>query len=195
LTTLRAGEAADAAACARLHVERIHEGFLARLGPRFLTRLYRRIAVDPRSFLVVAADGERIAGFVAGTEDTGALYRSFLLHDGVVAAAGALPSLAREPGKVLETLRYGRRGAGDDLPPAELLSTAVDVHYTGRGIGSELVAVFTHALRERGVASARVVVGAGNDTAVAVYRKGGFEPVTVTEVHAGTASTVLVWRA
>ena len=44
---VRLGTAADAGAAARLHAGLITEGFLARLGPRFLRHLYRRVAAAP----------------------------------------------------------------------------------------------------------------------------------------------------
>ena len=49
---LRTGTVADAAAAAALHAGQISEGFLSILGPRFLTKLYRRVARTPGSFLL-----------------------------------------------------------------------------------------------------------------------------------------------
>ena len=46
----------DAAAAAALHAGQIGEGFLTFLGPRFLRRLYRRVARTPGSFLLVVED-------------------------------------------------------------------------------------------------------------------------------------------
>ena len=54
---MRPGGPDDAAAAAALHAGRITEGFLPLLGPSFLGRLYRRICLDPGSFLLVADDG------------------------------------------------------------------------------------------------------------------------------------------
>ena len=50
---LRVGTEDDAAVAADLHAGQIGEGFLAILGPRFLRRLYRRVARTPDSFLLV----------------------------------------------------------------------------------------------------------------------------------------------
>lgn len=188
---VRVGTEADVYLAATMHASEIGEGFLPSLGRPFLARLYRRIVRAPRSFLLVADDDGRAVGFVAGSEDVGALYRAFLLHDGAAAALRALPRIVRSARRVVETLRYP---AGDaDLPAAELLAIAVAPDARGRGIGHALVDAFTAELRRRHVEAARVVVAADNDGAVRVYQACGFKPAARIEVHKGTTSQVLTW--
>ncbi len=187
---IRAGIAADAALAASLHASEIGEGFLPSLGRPFLERLYRRIVKDPGAFLLVAEDDGPAVGFVAGTDDVRALYRSFLLHDGVPATLLALPRVVRAWRKVLETLRYPAGEA--ELPSAELLAIAVAAGQRGKGVGSQLVEALTDEFDRRSVPAVRVVVGAANDAAIALYRRGGFRPVARLEVHRGTPSQVLV---
>ncbi len=88
--SIRLGTSNDAVAAALLHSSRINEGFLPTLGPRFLGRLYRRIARDQGSFLMVAEKDGEILAMASSTENLGHLYRVFILRDGVIAAAGAL---------------------------------------------------------------------------------------------------------
>jgi ribosomal protein S18 acetylase RimI-like enzyme len=153
---------------------------------------------SPRAFIVVADEpasggGERhVCGFVAVAEDTGALYREFIVHDGVRAAVAATAGIARKPKAVWETARYGLRG-GDDAVGAEVLSTAVAADCGGRGIGTGLVRVAVEELRRRGVGSARVVTAVGNVAAVKAYEGGGFRVVGLEEVHSGIAQQLLVW--
>jgi ribosomal protein S18 acetylase RimI-like enzyme len=196
MTEIRAGTEADAAAAAALHASEISEGFLPSLGRPFLTRLYRRIVRSPESFLLVAADGESIVGFVAGTERVRDLYRSFLLHDGAIATLAALPRVVRAWRRVFETLRYPA-GAGDagarDLPAAELLAIAVAPAGRGQGTGGRLVAALTSELQRRGVGAVRVVVGAENGAAIGLYEHCGFTKTARIEVHRGTPSQVLTW--
>ena len=135
---LRTGRAGDADAVATLHAERIGEGFLVTLGPRFLTRLYRRIALSPAAALVVAEDGQRIVGFVATAASTRRLYGDFLLRDAIPAGLAAAPAVLRAPRRVWETLRYGS-AEGGDLPAAEVLSIAVAADAAGKGIGGALL--------------------------------------------------------
>ncbi|MGH9151784.1 MAG: GNAT family N-acetyltransferase [Acidimicrobiales bacterium] len=191
---VRRGTVADADTAALLHAAEIREGFLATLGPGFLTLLYRRLVRDPRSFLVVAdqCDGiDGIAGFAAATEDLGRLYRTFLWHDGGRAVACAAPRLIRCASRVRETLRYrdsGERGAG-----AEVVSVAVTSRCHGRGIGRALVEETKTELARRGVGAARVVAARDNEAALALYRACGFRVASEMQVHRGTTSVVLVW--
>jgi ribosomal protein S18 acetylase RimI-like enzyme len=188
---LRPARADDAATVAALHAERISEGFLVTLGPRFLARLYRRIALSPSAVLVVAESGDRIVGFVAAASSTRRLYGEFLRRDAVPAGLAAAPAALRAPRRVWETLRYG---SGDgDLPAAEVLSIAVAANAGGRGIGGALLAAALEELTVAGVPAARVVTAAGNDAALAMYERAGFRRRTRTEVHAGVPQEVLVW--
>ena len=138
--TIRRGTHDEAREAARLHASSITEGFLPRLGPRFLAFLYQRIARDDRSFLFVDDSGAAgLDGMIAGTSDVGALYRRFAVRDGWAAALVAAPHIVRNLRPVVETWRYGRGADGDhDLPAAELLSVAVDDRARGRGVDHRL---------------------------------------------------------
>lgn len=189
---LRTGTTADALAVARLHAERIGEGFLVTLGPRFLTRLYRRIALSPHGVLIVAESGERVAGFIGAATSTRRLYGEFLRRDALAAGVAAAPAVLHNPRRVWETFRYGT-GADGGLPAAEILSIAVASDAGGRGIGGALVAEAQEQLAELGTHEARVVTAIGNDAALAMYERAGFRRHTRTEVHAGVPQEVLVW--
>lgn len=192
--TLRLAGEADAPRLAELHAARISDGFLPRLGPAFLTRLYRRIVRSPGAFAyVVAADDAPADGFAAAAVDTGRLYREFVRHDGVAAGLAAAPRLLRSWRRVLETLRYP--SAGDDLPAAEILAVAVDAAASGRGIGRTLVEAATAELARRGVDAAKVVTGADNEAARRLYAACGFTERARIEVHEGAPSEVLVWNS
>jgi ribosomal protein S18 acetylase RimI-like enzyme len=197
---IRRGTAADADVAARLHAGLITEGFLARLGPRFLRHLYRCVADGPDSFLLMAegavaegatATGAPIAGFLAGALDLRALYRRFALRHGPVAALSSLPRLLGALPRVWETLRHGAAGAGAEGAEAELLSVAVDPAWQGRHVGALLVEGFLAELGRRGVASSHVVVGADNAPAVALYGRAGFTGVRTFELHRGTTSLLM----
>jgi ribosomal protein S18 acetylase RimI-like enzyme len=185
---VRFGTDADAHRAAVLHCSAISEGFLAALGPRFLTHLYRRIVRSPDAFLLVADRDGTPVGFIAGALDLGALYRRFLLHDGVPAALSSLPRLLTSWRRAWETLRHGT-GGGETR--AELLSVAVDPSCRGRHLGSLLVDGFLAELTRRDASYAQVVVGADNTAAIALYRRSGFETDHSFELHRGTTSLVM----
>jgi ribosomal protein S18 acetylase RimI-like enzyme len=210
---VRLGRAQDAEAVASLHARLIAEGFLSSLGPRFLSLLYRRVVRSAHSFLLVADDGEATAGFVAGADSVGRLYRDFMVRDGPAAVLAAPLRLLAGLPRVLETLRHGASGdsgrvddgAGGGEPrraaggrgatagpeTSELLSIAVDPAWQGRGVGAELVTAFLHEVARRGGGRARVVVGAANEPAVALYHRAGFSAVRSFELHPGTESLLL----
>jgi ribosomal protein S18 acetylase RimI-like enzyme len=205
--TVRTATSRDAAAVAALHCAAIEDGFLSTLGPAFLTRLYARIATSSNGFLLVV-DGRPsgrhsdpdIAGFVAGSATVSRLYREFLWRDGPAVALHSGGRLVRSLPRVIETLRHGAaRGpqpTGSSAPTGaaasetELLALAVDQRARGRGIGAALVTAFM-GTAVVGSTTARVVVGADNDRAIAVYRRAGFREDRQFELHAGTPSLLM----
>lgn len=191
---VRRAVAAEVDVVARLHVNAIGEGFLATLGRRFLARLYRRMLRSERSFVLVAADGTDVLGFVAVAEDTRAFYREFLLRDGFIAGMAALQGLLRRPRHVWETLRYGASADVSGLPRAEVLAVAVDAAARGRGLGTRLLEEALSELGRRGVRSARVVTVPDNEAARRMYEAAGFERRATIELHHGVAQDVLVWK-
>ena len=187
---LRTGTDGDAAAAAALHAGQIREGFLAFLGPRFLRRLYRRVARTPSCFLLVIEDDGTAVGFLAGSTDVRALYRSFVLRDGVTTVLACGGRLLGSWRRVIETLRHGTGGAGSGT---ELLAMAVDPTAQGRGAGTLLVEGFLAEVGRRGQRAAYVVVAEDNETAVTLYRRNGFRMVERFELHSGTESLVMQW--
>ncbi len=206
--TVRLATRRDAPAVAALHAMAIDEGFLSTLGERFLSRLYSRIVASPHGFLLVADSPEpvggpepRLAGFVAGSAEVGRLYREFLLRDGLSVTISSGGRLIRSLPRVVETLRHGASGAvarhghaahsGDRGAETELLALAVDGAERRRGIGAALVEAFLMTARSPGSVSARVVVGATNSRAIALYGRAGFRESARLELHSGTESLLM----
>jgi ribosomal protein S18 acetylase RimI-like enzyme len=188
-TSVRVGGPSDASTAARLHAQLISEGFLSSLGPRFLGRLYNRIARAEGSFLLIAEADSTAVGFIAGSVALGRLYRTFLLRDGLASSLSAPVRLLGALPRVLETLRHGRGDVGSG--GAELLAVAVDPGWRGHHVGGQLVGCFLAELEHRGVRSAHVIVGADNAAAIAMYRRAGFAPVETFEMHRGIRSVLM----
>ena len=191
---IRPGTVEDAETAASLHTVEIREGFLSSLGPRFLAYLYRRLALSPDSFLLIAETDGRPVGFLAGTENVATLYRRFLVHDGVAAALTSAPRLIRAIPRVLETLRHGSH-PGDASTQAELLSIAVDGSARRSGAGRLLVSAFLVEMRRRDVPAADVVVAKDNLGAIRLYQSQGFKTAVEFENHPGTVSLLMRWEA
>jgi ribosomal protein S18 acetylase RimI-like enzyme len=184
----------DVARVAELHVDRIHEGFLATFGTAFLRRLYRRALLSPEAFVLVAAGGEHdspVVGFVAGAHDLARLYRTFLLRDGLVAGVMAAPRLARSLPRVFETLRYP--ATTDELPRAEVLAVAVAADRTGQGVGHRLVDAAMSEFGARDTPAVKVVAGSANRPALRLYEGCGFARRRTITIHGQARSEVLVW--
>jgi ribosomal protein S18 acetylase RimI-like enzyme len=184
----------DAVDAARLHHEQLSGSFLATLGPGFLRVLYRSLVLDDSSTVRVARAGDRVVGFVAGTDDTGRFMRRFVRRDGLRAAVAGAGGLLRRPGAAWETVRYGPASAdGEGLPTAELLALAVDPAARRQGLGLRLIRSLQEDAHLRGVPGMRVTVAADNAAAIAAYERAHFRRATRIEVHRGHPSEVLVW--
>jgi ribosomal protein S18 acetylase RimI-like enzyme len=179
---------------ARLHSGQIRGGFLSLLGPSFLSHLYRRICLSPGSFLMVAEDNGGVVGFVAGSADVGALYRDFLVHDGLRVAWASAGRLLRHWRSALETLRHGTGSDGPRGSGVELLAIAVDPGRQGEGVGESLIRAFLDRATGDGRDAAHVVVAADNVGAVRFYGRAGFVVAGRFELHAGTVSLLMQWR-
>jgi ribosomal protein S18 acetylase RimI-like enzyme len=191
LTEATLREAGDAA---RLHHEQLAGSFLASLGPGFLRVLYRRLVLDTSSTVHVARAGDRVVGFVAGTDDTALFMRGFVRRDGPRAAVAGAAGLLRHPRAAWETLRYGPASADvEGLPAAELLALAVDPAARRQGLGLRLIQGLQDDACARRIPGLRVTVAADNTGAIAAYERAGFRRAARTEVHRGRSSEVLVW--
>lgn len=191
--TLRAAQPSDVRAIADLHATRIDEGFLTSLGTSFLRRLYARVLHSHDAFIVVDDLDGVTTGFAAGVADLGALYRRFIVRDGLRAGFQAAPRLVKNLPRVVETLRYP--ATTGDLPEAEVLAVAVAAERSGHGVGQALVRRAIDEFVSHGIKTAKVVTTADNLAALAMYRACGFVIADGVEVHAGRSSEVLVWTA
>lgn len=174
----------DAARVAALHMAGIGTGFLSTLPRGFLARLYRAIAADPQSVVLVSSSqhlnvSTPLTGFIAGTLDTSALYRRIIRREWfwfslALAPRAVSPATVR---RILETIRYGR-GATQTAggPSAELLSIAVAESSRKSGVGRALVRAFEQHLCtfEPHIAEYKVVTLSTDSVSNGFYASCGF---------------------
>ncbi|MDE3086939.1 MAG: GNAT family N-acetyltransferase [Acidobacteriota bacterium] len=189
--SIRPATAGDAAEVARLHATCISDGFLSSLGEAFLTRLYRRMSTAEGSFLFVAVTEGGVAGFVAGTVSTRALFSTFLRRDGPAVVLHSGLTMLRSWRHVLETLRHGSSSPSGARADGELLAIAVGPACRREGVGAQLVERLLGEMAGRGARTVEVVVGADNAGAISMYRRAGFVERRRLELHAGIPSLVL----
>ena len=156
---------------------RISEGFLPSLGPAFLVGSTGGSSRSADAFVLRRdrrPDGH-VVGFAAATTTSAGSTASFVLRDGSSPGVVAAPRLVRSWRRVLETLRYPAGEAPTCPRPRSSRSRSTRTA-GGRGIGRRCVRrrASTRRLAERGDAAVKVVAGADNAAALALYERCGF---------------------
>lgn len=188
---IRLAKKNDARYISNIHKEEISQGFLSSLPLSFLAKLYEEIIQS--GVCVVAETQGRVVGFVAGTCNLNALFRSFLLHAFFPAVFILLPQIFsfRKLKGIFEALRYPSRNS--DLPQAELLMIAVHKEFQSQGVARSMLKEFIEQMRKRGVKEFRVMVGKDLLSAIRLYESSGFQFVKETAVHGAQQSLIYVY--
>jgi ribosomal protein S18 acetylase RimI-like enzyme len=170
-----------ASAAAEIHAEGQPGTFLTRLGPRFLRALYAQMANSSHcvGFVALEEVGERVAGVVMGTVDSGRLFKEVIRARGLALAPSVCLALVRDPFLLRHVLETLTRPNPEDAQPgeAELLFIGVRPGARGQGLGKALFQRLTEELGRRKVESMGLVVDDANATAQAFYRGQGMHPM------------------
>ncbi len=181
---------------AEIHKEEIGGGFLSRLGIPFLTRLYRALSGSPYSFVIVAKQGEDMAGFICGATDTRSVYRYFMLRWGIFTLPVLLPRLVSSSRlrRVLETLLYPSKKENQDLPRPEILNFCVAQQWQRQGLGKKLFGALVEEFRKRDVPRMKIVTGSEQTKAQMFYESLNATKAAEIEIHDGTKSLVYTYN-
>lgn len=160
---------------ARLHHAAMGRSLWARLGRRFLVRVYQAL-IDHPSFLgaVYLEDG-RIRGFIAGSEDTGVMLSHSFVRHGPRLALSAARGLVGDPGALvplLETFAYGSR-SGDGVK-AESLFCSFEPDLRGKRVSGHINKALFDELRARGHDRVKVTTEVDNEGARRQLESWGF---------------------
>ena len=186
---VRAARPGDSVRIAGLHCRQIPWGLLTQCGARFVAAFYSDLVDSPWGFAFVAAASDgALAGFASGVTEWRRFSGSFLRRHPWLAAGALAESFRRGRWRrMLETRGYM---ASSHLPPAELVSIAVDPRFRGHGVGAALVQRVTGEFGVRGVTSVRVTTASANVFARRLYEKQGFRLHAEVEIHCGERASI-----
>ncbi len=186
----RRAESEDSPAIAALHRQHISWGLLSRLGEGVVTAFYAALIRSPVGFVFVAEQNGRLVGFASGVTRWRRFYWEFLRHYPrstlAVLAASFRQGLWRH---LLKTSRYATTSS---LPPAEVVSIALEPGTRGTGLGVELMRSVLGEFAARGVNTIRVTFAKRNVPATILYEQLGFRFHSQVEMHAEQPSVVYV---
>ena len=139
-------------------------------------------AIFEPSLAFVAGDGDGVAGYVVAALDSSAFARR-LERDWWPALRADYPEPPPAQAEVLSLPEqdafsniHHPWGANDELGGRYPSHLHIDIlpRLQGRGIGRQLIAALTSALREQGSPGVHLLVGRGNQRAAGFYRHVGF---------------------
>ncbi|MEA2338598.1 MAG: hypothetical protein QOE82_2605 [Thermoanaerobaculia bacterium] len=187
--SIRPMHASDVDAVAALHQAAFPGFFLAFLGRRFLREIYRALMTDEEHIAFVASDGDRIAGFVAGTNSSG-FYRRAAKRYWLRFGLASVGALLRKPSIAARLVRALYAPPKPATKGALLMALAVDPGMKRSGLGRLLTHQFVEEARHRGLSAVVLTTDRfDNEAATAFYQSQGFEVARQYETPEGRAMT------
>ena len=173
---IRAMRRDDLGDVVRIHLAAFPNFFLSFLGPRFLREFYA--ATLREGVALVAANDDRVTGFVAGVTQPQSFYRRLLKSRFVPVALSLIAPALRRPSTIARVFRRATsRTVGATPDGAELMSLAVDPAQQRRGEGRKLVEAFAAVAKRRGVGRLWLTTDANdNDRVKTFYESLAFTP-------------------
>ncbi len=178
MARIRPMTTADVAAIADLHHAAMGASLWARLGVGFLRQLYRSLLEHPSFLGAVYVEDGRVRGFIAGSEDVGALLgdtfrrRGYRLIVPVIRGLAADPELSRW---LVATPRY----IGDTPAhhvKAESLFCSFEKDLRGKRVSGHINKVLFDELAARGHRRVKITTEADNEAALRQLASWGFAP-------------------
>jgi len=163
----------------RLHRAAMGDSLWARLGAPFLSSLYRGLLAHPTFRGFVYEERGKVRGFIAGSLDGHAMFRSVFLSKGAMLALRCLPALVRDPSVALLLLQtfsyFGRSGVGGtDRIRAESLFCSFEPNLRGKRISGLINKVLFDEMAAMGHRELKITTEEGNQGAVRQLTSWGF---------------------
>lgn len=182
--TIRPLAAGDCAAVAQLHMRCLPTSFRGTVGVRLLGCYYEAVAQGNGACGYVACPGDRLAGYVCGVWDAGAVHAVLLRRYGIkLAWWGMLHALAqpRTLPDLRQRIKRGRTGDGAWDFGYELRPIVVAPEYRGAGVANILVETLLADARRRGYADIHLLAYGSDGRALRFYHKAGFHEAAQCE--------------
>jgi len=187
LRSIRPMQFRDAARVAALHQAAMGNSLWARLGHPFLTQLYQAL-VNNRRFLgfvyeeLDLPEDRRVRGFIAGSQDTAAMFREVWRSSWFLLGPAALGGLAQQPRVLRQLLRTARyfeasRPALPQAVTAESLFCSFEPDLRGVRVSGHINKVLFDELRARGHQAVKITTEVDNEAANRQLRSWGFADV------------------
>lgn len=190
LPEIRKARNGDGGAIAALHCRRILSGLLTALGESFTAAFYVAMIDSPIGFAYVATEGNRVIGFASGLVDGKQFYQEALNRALGAVSDGALASLIRDQWRGLP--KHASDGEAFELPPAEVVSIAVEPGALAEIMEVALVQRVLDEFVARGVGTVRVTAEASNNEASRLYERAGFRRYTDVLIQPDETAVVYV---
>ena len=180
-TQFRDANSSDIEGVVATHATAFPAFFLTRLGPQFLTQLYRAFREESGGVCVVALLGDEVVGFVSGTIEPEGFFRKVLRRRWAGFLFSGLGALLKHPlvvgERFLSALRYRGEIPEKLIGTGALLSSiAVRPQCGGRGLGSALINEFVARARAANCSYVFLTTDADeNDKVTGLYERYGFQ--------------------
>ena len=167
----------DSVAAANIHFKTM-TGPSTLLGKRYLQRLYKTLAVDPRHVSLAARVDRHLVGFVTATEDiekTASMLHSLLTLDSYRALIKKIIAFQVSPIEILKRFKFESYQAKSYRKPyLSIIAFCVDKYYQRKWIGSQLIHRMEKLAKKKGIKSIYVDTRKSNFSARNFYKKLGF---------------------
>lgn len=182
---------------ASLHYQTITQGFLTKLGERFLEILYHFLIQHEQIF--VYKEDKQILGFISCALSSTSIMRRFVFSSpkGILRILLVLlknPKLLKQLWETFQapSLSKSSSEVNLDIPETELLSICVSQKAQQGGIGSKLLHALEIELKRSGINCYKVIAGEKLEGANRFYQKNGFVLVKRISIHGEDISNVYI---
>lgn len=178
---IRLAEMADTKQVAELHINVFPRLFLSSFGGRFIEGFYQHIMHLKETRLIIAEQGNQLAGFLAITIKDHNIYIDYIKSHFLFVCWSIIITILWHPSRSILVWNYfkeyilGFKSASVPLSPEEIIFIAVNSRHRREGIGRMLVQKLWKELDKNESIMCSVIVDVDNHQALRFYEQMGFK--------------------